>query len=223
MTTDREALDAIQLLIEDVENKYGDPHTLRHAKAALAALTAQGGEQMLVPVAFLRGFNTLTHNYSLGAEPPFYYSGRAGDAFKDAYARCAKDLAQLKAILSAQCGEQTADTLPQQKRDVLMDKSLEDYIYDNLREACSAWSDVRSMTGQIDQAKCQYAAAIEERVRKAVCQLINEFPTADTVNPPEEPTNKMVIAGIEAGTGDSPAEMVRAIYKAMYAAAKEGK
>jgi hypothetical protein len=54
-----------------------------------------------VPVAFIQGFNVLAHNYSLRAEPPDYYSGMAGDAFRTAYALCGQDLAKLQAMLAA--------------------------------------------------------------------------------------------------------------------------
>lgn len=50
---------------------------------------------VLVPLEFVRGFNTLAHNYSLRAEPPDYYRGVEGDAFSSAYARCGQDLAEL--------------------------------------------------------------------------------------------------------------------------------
>lgn len=54
---------------------------------------------VLVPVAFVRGFSTLAHNYSLRAEPPDHYHGVEGDAFRNAYARCGRDLAELSAML----------------------------------------------------------------------------------------------------------------------------
>lgn len=55
----------------------------------------------LVPVDFLRGFRTLAHNYSLTAEPPFYYRGIEASAFSEAYRRCGEDLARLRAMIDA--------------------------------------------------------------------------------------------------------------------------
>lgn len=65
-----------------------------------APVQAEPGWRM-VPVEFLRGFSTLAHNYSLPAEPPFFYDGMAGDAFRNAYRRCGEDLAALRAMLNA--------------------------------------------------------------------------------------------------------------------------
>lgn len=75
--------------------------------AIIAALLASHGRvsvpegQALVPLKFVQGFNTLAHNYSLRAVPPDYYDGMAGDAFRDAYARCGRDLAELRALLAS--------------------------------------------------------------------------------------------------------------------------
>jgi hypothetical protein len=64
-------------------------------------VAAAPDERRMVPLAFLQGVLTLAHNYSLAAIPPDYYSGMAADAFKDAYRRCGKDLAALRAMLAA--------------------------------------------------------------------------------------------------------------------------
>jgi hypothetical protein len=61
---------------------------------------------VLVPLAFVQGFNTLAHNYSLRAEPPDHYSGTEGDAFSHAYQMCVEDLARLRAMIAA-AGDET--------------------------------------------------------------------------------------------------------------------
>ena len=58
-------------------------------------------ESVAVPLNFLQGFLTLAHNYSLRAEAPDFYDGRAGDAFSDAYRRCGRDLGKLRDMLPA--------------------------------------------------------------------------------------------------------------------------
>lgn len=52
-----------------------------------------------VPLKFVQMFHTLAHNYQLNAVPPDYYHGVEGDAFKDAYRRCGRDLAALRSLL----------------------------------------------------------------------------------------------------------------------------
>lgn len=59
-----------------------------------------------------------------------------------------------------------------QPRDVLMGESLIEYTLRNFREACSAWSDVRDIdSGDINQAKCDYASAVEQRAKCAIQEL----------------------------------------------------
>lgn len=53
-----------------------------------------------VPLEFVRRFNTLAHNYSLDAVAPDHYFGTERDAFRNAYARCGRDLAELRALLA---------------------------------------------------------------------------------------------------------------------------
>jgi len=65
----------------------------------LASLREQEG--VIVPLAFVQGFSTLAHNYSLQAVAPDYYHGVERDAFKSAYSRCGADLAKLRDMLAA--------------------------------------------------------------------------------------------------------------------------
>jgi hypothetical protein len=55
----------------------------------------------LVPLPFIQGVCALAHNYSFTAIPPDYYRGVEGDAFKDAYRRCGRELAKVRAMLTA--------------------------------------------------------------------------------------------------------------------------
>jgi hypothetical protein len=55
----------------------------------------------LVPLQFIQGVCDLAHNYSFTAIPPDYYRGVEGDAFKDAYRRCGRELAKVRAMLTA--------------------------------------------------------------------------------------------------------------------------
>jgi hypothetical protein len=55
----------------------------------------------LVPLPFIQGVCDLAHNYSFTAIPPDYYRGVEGDAFKDAYRRCGRELAKVRAMLTA--------------------------------------------------------------------------------------------------------------------------
>lgn len=74
-------------------------YTDRAARAAPQPAVPAGW--VMVPVAFVQGFNTLAHNYSLRAIPPDCYWGTEGDAFSAAYRRCGEDLAKLRAQLEA--------------------------------------------------------------------------------------------------------------------------
>lgn len=71
----------------------------RDRAALTAPQPAVAAGWVMVPVEFVRGFNTLAHNYSLQAVPPDYYHGTEGDAFRAAYRRCGQDLAKLRATL----------------------------------------------------------------------------------------------------------------------------
>jgi len=62
----------------------------------------------LVPSEFVTGFTTLAHNYSLRVEPPEHYSGTEADAFRHAYARCGRDLAELRSMLAAVTAREAA-------------------------------------------------------------------------------------------------------------------
>lgn len=57
-------------------------------------------------------------------------------------------------------------------RDVLLGKSLRERAHELRREACGAWSDVvRPPYAGLDEAKCQYAASTEERLRNIIDEL----------------------------------------------------
>jgi hypothetical protein len=58
------------------------------------------------------------------------------------------------------------------RRDVLLDRSLRERAHELRREACGAWSDVVIQPhGGLDEAKCQYAAAVEEMLRNVIDEL----------------------------------------------------
>lgn len=59
----------------------------------------------------------------------------------------------------------------------LLDKTLREHAHRLRREACSAWSAVIGK-GDIDQAKCEYAQAIENRLRCAIDELAEASPPA---------------------------------------------
>lgn len=52
--------------------------------------------------------------------------------------------------------------------DCRLGETLLDYTIRNFNECCGAWSDVKNKDGTLDQAKCDYASAIEKRVRGAI-------------------------------------------------------
>lgn len=64
--------------------------------------------------------------------------------------------------------EYTAATEP---REVLLGASLLEHTMSTFNECCSAWSDVRNASGEIDKAKYDYASALEGRVRSAINEL----------------------------------------------------
>ncbi len=74
---------------------------LAKTAAPVAQLSEPPDGWKLVPIAFVQGFSTLAHNYSLNAEAPDYYHGVERDAFSNAYARCGQDLAELRDLLAA--------------------------------------------------------------------------------------------------------------------------
>jgi len=93
-------------VLREVVTAYGNgPHYEGLQRvAALLRQSQSAGEPagwVSVPLEFMKGFHTLAHNYSLRAEPPDYYDGRAGDAFSNAYRRCGEDLARLRAMLAS--------------------------------------------------------------------------------------------------------------------------
>jgi hypothetical protein len=53
----------------------------------------------------------------------------------------------------------------------LMGEKLIDYVHKQRREACGAWSDVREINGEINVAKCDYAAAVENRLECGINEL----------------------------------------------------
>lgn len=59
-----------------------------------------------------------------------------------------------------------------QPRDVLLGRSLRQRAHELRLEACGAWSDVvLPPHGGLDQAKCEYAAAVENRLRAIIDEL----------------------------------------------------
>jgi len=79
---------------------------IRKSKDARSALLAHIERRVpdgwrLVPSEFVTGFTTLAHNYSLRVDPPEHYLGTEADAFRYAYARCGRDLAELRSMLAA--------------------------------------------------------------------------------------------------------------------------
>jgi hypothetical protein len=80
----------------------------------------------LVPLPFIQGVCALAHKYSFTAIPPDYYRGVEGDAFKDAYRRCGRELAKVRAMLTAapqEPAEPMAHKLLMQIRDALVECS----------------------------------------------------------------------------------------------------
>lgn len=68
-------------------------------------------------------------------------------------------------------------------RDVLLGQSLRQRAHELRREACAAWSEVVILPyAGLDEAKCQLAAALEERLRNVIDEL------ADLPAPPSAPT-----------------------------------
>jgi len=55
--------------------------------------------------------------------------------------------------------------------DVLLGETLAEYVLRHFTECCGAWSDVKNKDGTLDEAKCQYASAIEKRVRGGIKEL----------------------------------------------------
>jgi len=71
--------------------------------------------------------------------------------------------------------------------ELLMGQSLRQRAHSLRIEACGAWSDVKDKNGEIDGAKCEYAAAIEARLRSAIDELADlsvdsESPGSDGEN-----------------------------------------
>lgn len=62
-------------------------------------------------------------------------------------------------------------TIGDERPDVLLGESRLEYTLRYFREACSAWSDVRDPDGSINEAKAEYASAIEARVKGAITEL----------------------------------------------------
>ena len=55
--------------------------------------------------------------------------------------------------------------------DFLLGETLPEYTLRLFNETCSAWSAARNISGEIDEARCQYAAAQENRVRSAIKEI----------------------------------------------------
>jgi len=54
----------------------------------------------------------------------------------------------------------------------LLDRTLRERAHELRREACGAWSDVvRTPHSGLDEAKCQYAAAVEHRLKCVIDEL----------------------------------------------------
>lgn len=75
-------------------------------------------------------------------------------------------------LAGAQGSAKAADS----PRPVLLDKSLRERAHELMREACSAWSDVVIPPhGGLSQAKCDYAAAIEARLKAIIDELADGY------------------------------------------------
>ena len=61
-------------------------------------------------------------------------------------------------------------------REVLLDRSLRQYAHDLVRDTCTAWSDVvKPPHAGIDQAKCEYASALEARLKAVINELADGY------------------------------------------------
>ncbi len=69
------------------------------------------------------------------------------------------------------CGTLDAD----QPREKLLGQSLRERAHQLRRQACSAWSDVVIPPyAGLDQAKCELAAALEDRLRNVIDELADQ-------------------------------------------------
>ena len=63
-------------------------------------------------------------------------------------------------------------------REDLLDKTLREYAQELRMSACAAWSDVMRLPEGIDEARCQYATALENRLKSAIDELADELDSA---------------------------------------------
>jgi hypothetical protein len=96
----REQRDSAQADFKLLAEAFADAYQPRTALDATPAPQEPAGWR-LVPLQFIQGVCALAHNYSFTAIPPDYYRGVEGDAFKDAYRRCGRELAKVRAMLTA--------------------------------------------------------------------------------------------------------------------------
>jgi len=78
-------------------------------------------------------------------------------------------------------GEPRGSRSADEPRDVLLGRSLRQYAHDQRIAACGAWSGVAGDAASMDPAKCDLAAAHEERLKSAIDEL------ADLSRPSAEP------------------------------------
>jgi hypothetical protein len=83
------------------------------------------------------------------------------------------------AMLAAAPPAPQQEPVADQPREVLLGKSLRQHAHAVRIETCAAWSDVAVKPIELDEAKCQYARAQEERLRSAIDEL------ADLSAPPD--------------------------------------
>jgi len=61
-------------------------------------------------------------------------------------------------------------------REVLLDQSLRQHAHNLVRDTCTAWSDVVIPPhGGLSQAKCDYAAALEARLKGIIDELADGY------------------------------------------------